>query len=98
MRLWTIGHSTHSIDAFVELLLSHDIVQVADVRAVPKSRRLPHFAIDELVWSLPEQAIAYVHLPDLGGWRRAAVNSPNGAWRNVSFRGYADYAMGEDFA
>lgn len=98
MRVWTVGHSTHSIDAFAALLVAHDISLVADIRTVPKSRRHPHFHTDALARSLPERAVAYVHLPRLGGWRHGDAESPNGAWRNVSFRGYADYAMGQEFA
>jgi uncharacterized protein (DUF488 family) len=98
MRVWTVGHSTHSIDAFVALLVEHDISQVADIRTVPKSRRHPHFHTDALARSLPERGLAYVHLPRLGGWRQADAESPNRAWRNLSFRGYADYAMGDEFA
>ena len=98
MNVWTVGHSTHSLDGFVALLLGHDIALVADVRTVPKSRRHPHFHTDALARSLPERGVAYEHLPRLGGWRQADAESPNGAWRNVSFRGYADYAMGDEFA
>ena len=96
-QVWTVGHSTHPLDAFVALLVAHDIAQVADIRTVPKSRRHPHFHTDSLAQSLPERGVAYAHLPRLGGWRHAAADSPNGAWRNASFRGYADYAMGEGF-
>jgi uncharacterized protein (DUF488 family) len=98
MRVWTVGHSTHSIDGFVALLVAHDMAQVADIRTVPKSRRHPHFNTDALARSLPEHGLAYVHLPSLGGWRQADVDSPNRAWRNLSFRGYDDYAMGGEFA
>jgi uncharacterized protein (DUF488 family) len=98
MRVWTVGHSTHSLDAFVALLAANDIAQIADVRTVPKSRRQPHFHTDALARTLTIRGVAYVHLPRLGGWRRAAAESPNGAWRNPSFRGYADYAMGDEFA
>jgi uncharacterized protein (DUF488 family) len=97
-QVWTIGHSTHLLDAFVALLVAHDIAQLADIRTVPKSRRHPHFHTDTLARSLPERGVSYAHLPRLGGWRHAAADSPNGAWRNASFRGYADYAMGEEFA
>jgi uncharacterized protein (DUF488 family) len=98
MKVWTIGHSTLSLDAFVALLVAHDIAQVADIRTVPRSRRHPHFDTDALAGSLPRRGVAYVHLARLGGWRHANADSPNGAWRNPSFRGYADYAMGEGFA
>ena len=98
MNVWTVGHSTHSIDAFVRLLMEHEIAQLADIRTVPRSRRNPHFDTGALAASLPERGVAYVHLARLGGRRRAHRDSPNGAWRNASFRGYADYAMGEEFA
>jgi uncharacterized protein (DUF488 family) len=98
MRVWTVGHSTHSLDAFVALLATHDIAQVTDVRTVPKSRRHPHFHTDALARSLPDRGVAYVHLPRLGGWRHPDAESPNRAWQNPSFRGYADYAMGDEFA
>jgi hypothetical protein len=97
-QVWTVGHSTHTLEAFVALLLARDIAQVADIRTVPTSRRLPHFDVDALAQSLPEFGVAYVHLARLGGWRHPAAGSPNVAWRNLSFRGYADYAMGEEFA
>jgi uncharacterized protein (DUF488 family) len=98
MKIWTVGHSTHSFDAFVALLARHGIALLADIRSVPKSRRHPHFDTDALARSLPDRGVTYVHLPRLGGWRHPAANSPNGAWRNESFRGYADYAMGDEFA
>ncbi len=98
MKIWTVGHSTHSFDEFVALLAQHGITLVADIRAVPKSRRHPHFQADALARNLPDRGVAYRHLPRLGGWRRAEADSPNGAWRNDSFRGYADYAMGSEFA
>jgi uncharacterized protein (DUF488 family) len=96
--LWTIGHSTHPLDAFVGLLARHEIGLLADVRTVPRSRRHPHFQTEALADALPERGVAYRHLPRLGGWRRAAPDSPNGAWRNASFRGYADHALGDEFA
>jgi uncharacterized protein (DUF488 family) len=68
------------------------------VRTVPRSRRHPHVAADVLGAELPAQGVAYRHLPRLGGWRRARPDSPNAAWRNASFRGYADYALTEEFA
>jgi uncharacterized protein (DUF488 family) len=97
MTVWTIGHSTHSFEAFMRLLAMHDISLLADIRTVPKSRRHPHFNAEALAQSLPGRGVTYVELPRLGGWRRAAPDSPNGAWRNLSFRGYADYAMSDDF-
>jgi uncharacterized protein (DUF488 family) len=97
MTVWTIGHSTHTFEAFVRLLAMHDISLLADIRTVPKSRRHPHFIAEALARSLPGRGVTYVELPRLGGWRRATPDSPNDAWRNLSFRGYADYAMSNDF-
>lgn len=65
---------------------------------MPRSRRHPHFNSDALARDLAARGVAYEHLPRLGGWRTATPGSPNGAWQNVSFRGYADYAMGSEFA
>ena len=97
MRVWSVGHSTHTFEAFVRLLAMRDISLLADIRTVPKSRRHPHFHAEALARSLPARGMTYVELPRLGGWRRAAPDSPNEAWRNLSFRGYADYAMSDDF-
>jgi uncharacterized protein (DUF488 family) len=96
--IWTIGHSTHTSAAFVALLAEHGITQLADIRTVPNSRRHPHFHTEALAGVLPAHGVAYLHLPRLGGWRVAAAESPNAAWRNASFRGYADYARSEEFA
>lgn len=96
--VWTIGHSTHSADTFAALLGAHAIEQLIDVRTVPKSRRHPHFHTEALARDLAARGVAYAHLPRLGGWRLTHPDSPNGAWRNTSFRGYADYAMSEEFA
>jgi uncharacterized protein (DUF488 family) len=98
VRLWSVGHSTHSLEALVALLAASEIEVLADVRTVPRSRRLPHVNREALEHSLPGAGLRYVHLPRLGGWRRAVESSPNGAWRNASFRGYADYALTEAFA
>ena len=96
--IWTIGHSTHALDEFVALLGRHSIRQLADVRTVPKSRRHPHFRLEQLSESLPAAGVAYRHLPGLGGFRRARPGSPNEGWRNASFRGYADYTQTDEFA
>jgi uncharacterized protein (DUF488 family) len=98
MELWSVGHSTHPLDAFVGLLAAHEIEVLVDVRTVPRSRRHPHFSAEALERSLPERGLSYRRLPRLGGWRRTAQDSPNGAWRNPSFRGYADYALTDEFA
>lgn len=97
ISIWSIGHSTHPLAEFIALLKAHQITRIADIRTVPKSRRNPQFGTEALAESLPERGIAYRHHPGLGGWRKAAKDSPNGAWRNESFRGYADYAMTPEF-
>ena len=96
--MWTIGHSTRPLAEFVELLRAHGIDTLVDVRTVPRSRRHPHFTKDALAASLPEAAIAYVHMPGLGGLRKAQPGSPNTGWRTDAFRGYADYMQTEEFA
>jgi uncharacterized protein (DUF488 family) len=98
MRIWSIGHSTHGLDGFVDLLAGHGISALVDIRTVPRSRRHPHFRSDSLARSLPERGVAYTHVPRLGGFRRTRAGSPNAGWRNESFRGYADYAMTDEFA
>jgi uncharacterized protein (DUF488 family) len=95
--IWTIGHSTRSFEAFTELLRSAGIETVADIRAFPASRRFPHFNRENLAPLLQEKHIGYVHLPGLGGRRRPRKDSPNTAWKNTSFRGYADYMETEAF-
>jgi uncharacterized protein (DUF488 family) len=96
-RLLTIGHSTRSLDELVELLHHHGVELLADVRFVPASRRLPHFARSSLERRLAARRIGYVHMPELGGLRRARPDSINTGWRNVSFRGYADYMQTDEF-
>lgn len=97
VTIWSIGHSTHPLDEFVALLRTHGITRLADIRTVPKSRHNPQFHTDALTDSLPLNGITYQHHPGLGGWRKAVEDSPNGGWRNRSFRGYADYAMTPEF-
>ncbi|MBF0693821.1 MAG: DUF488 domain-containing protein [Flavobacterium sp.] len=89
--IYTIGHSTHAIDEFLEMLQSFDIKIVADVRKLPGSRKYPHFDQDNLRVSLDENKIRYRHFTDLGGRRKPDPNSENTAWHNASFRAYADY-------
>jgi uncharacterized protein (DUF488 family) len=98
MRIFTVGHSTHPIDHFAQLLRAHGVGEVVDVRTVAKSRHNPQFGEDQLRVSLPEHQIGYVRLASLGGLRRPRQDSPNGAWRNTSFRGYADYMQTEAFS
>jgi uncharacterized protein (DUF488 family) len=98
MTVWTVGHSTHALDRFVELLAANGVTGVVDIRSVPRSRRHGHFDTEALARTLPARGVAYTHLARLGGWRRAAATSPNGGWRNRSFRGYADHALTDEFA
>jgi uncharacterized protein (DUF488 family) len=97
IELWTFGHSTRSIEDFIEALSSFEIKVLADVRSYPSSQRYPQFNKENLKASLAEAAIDYQHFPELGGRRRARPDSLNIAWRNESFRGYADYMDTEDF-
>ncbi|MFL6504353.1 MAG: DUF488 family protein [Candidatus Udaeobacter sp.] len=97
MRIWTIGHSTRTIDEFVSLLKANEINLLADVRAWPGSKRYPHFNKQTLAESLNAHGIRYEHFPELGGKRKSKPDSRNTAWRNVSFRGYADYMETEQF-
>lgn len=96
--IWTIGHSTRSIEDLITLLAAHNIEMVVDVRHFPGSRRYPQFGKERLARSLKANNIQYVHLPELGGRRRPKPDSRNTAWRNESFRGYADYMQTADFA
>jgi uncharacterized protein (DUF488 family) len=96
--VWTIGHSTRSLEELVALLEAHGIQAVADVRRYPGSRRWPHFAPEPLAAALAARGIEYVWLPDLGGRRRPRPDSRNTAWRSDAFRGYADYMETEAFA
>jgi uncharacterized protein (DUF488 family) len=93
----TIGHSTRPIDVFSGLLKGNGVTHLVDVRTVPKSRHNPQFNIDALPGSLRDTGIAYTHVPGLGGFRHASRDSPNAAWRNASFRGYADYMQTAEF-
>jgi uncharacterized protein (DUF488 family) len=97
MRIWTIGHSTRTIEKLISLLEEHGIKQLADVRSLPGSRRYPQFNKETLADSLSKAGICYEHFPELGGRRKPRENSPNTAWRNESFRGYADYMETEEF-
>jgi uncharacterized protein (DUF488 family) len=96
--LFTIGHSTHSLDEFIALLKAHAIRHLVDVRSIPKSRHVPQFNSDALASSLHAAGIQYTHLKALGGRRHSRKNSINTGWRNTSFRGYADYMATPQFA
>ncbi len=97
LEIFTIGHSNRSWADFLKLLRAHGIQRVIDVRSIPRSRHNPQFGRDTLPKKLRAARIAYVHLRKLGGRRRATTDSPNTAWRNSSFRGYADYMQTADF-
>lgn len=90
-KLFTIGHSTRSLEEFLGLLEREGVTHLVDVRAFPASRRYPHFNAPELEKSLAAAEISYSHFPELGGRRAARKDSHNTQWRNAGFRGYADY-------
>src|SRR5258708_2203123 len=93
----TFGHSTRPIEDFVDVLASFDVQVLADVRSYPGSKRYPQFNKENLKASLSKAEIDYQHFPELGGRRRARPDSHNLAWRNESFRGYADYMESKGF-
>jgi uncharacterized protein (DUF488 family) len=95
--VFTIGHSTRPIEEFIGLLKAHRVTQLVDVRTVPRSRHNPQFETEALAKSLAKAGIGYALAPGLGGFRRTSAESPNGAWRNLSFRGYADYMLTPEF-
>ncbi|BCA54715.1 hypothetical protein W02_18550 [Nitrospira sp. KM1] len=95
--LWTIGHSTRPVDEFIDLLRAHDVLQVIDVRTIPRSRHNPQFNSNCLATSLTLAGLVYGLSPELGGLRKPSKNSINTGWRNASFRGYADYMQTDAF-
>jgi uncharacterized protein (DUF488 family) len=96
--LYTIGHSTRSLDELIEALQAHSIQTLVDIRSFPMSRRLPHFNREALEKALPAAGIQYVWMKDLGGRRKKSLeDSPNVALRNDSFRNYADYMLSPEF-
>src|SRR6185437_12005073 len=97
LDIWTIGHSTRTLEEFIDLLRENQIEIVVDVRHFPGSRRYPHFNQSALMRTLPAAGIGYEHLVELGGRRRARPDSHNLIWRNASFRGYADYMETQPF-
>jgi uncharacterized protein (DUF488 family) len=96
--VWTIGHSTHPVDEFLEMLGAHRVTTLVDVRTIAKSRHNPQFNEDALSGSAASAGIRYLRMAELGGLRHARKDSVNDAWRNASFRGYADYMQTEEFA
>ena len=96
--IYTIGHSTRELNELISALQAHGIKTLADIRAFPMSRRLPHFNRENLETELPKSSIGYVWMPELGGRRkRQNKDSPNVALRNDSFRNYADYMLTPEF-
>jgi uncharacterized protein (DUF488 family) len=93
----TMGHSTRSLEAFLNLLQAHGVKRLIDVRTVPRSRHNPQFNQDALPKALRRAGIGYTHMPELGGLRRARRDSPNTGWHNASFRGFADYMQTPEF-
>lgn len=96
--VFTIGHSTRTLDELIGLLRAHGVTLLVDVRTVPRSRTNPQFNHETLPASLEPAGIAYIHLPGLGGLRKTRPDSVNTGWRNLSFRGYADYMQTPEFA
>jgi len=94
----TIGHSTRAIEVFLELLRAHGVKRLVDVRTIPRSRYNPQFNSDTLAAALHASGIAYTSNKELGGLRHPRSDSPNTGWRNLSFRGYADYMQTPEFA
>lgn len=97
ITVWTVGHSTRPVSDFITLLQAQGIEQLVDVRTIPRSRHNPQFNQDQLPESLKEVGIDYLHIPGLGGLRHARRDSVNTAWRNASFRGFADYMQTSEF-
>jgi len=97
VTLYTVGHSNRSSEEFVGLLLKNRIELLADIRRLSGSDKYPHFNRDELAASLARAGIQYVYLSELGGRRQGSKDSANTAWRNKSFRAYADHMETEEF-
>jgi uncharacterized protein (DUF488 family) len=96
--IYTIGHSTRSLEELIGALQAHSIQTLADIRSLPMSRRLPHFNREALENTLPKAGIRYLWMKDLGGRRKKSLeDSPNVALRNDSFRNYADYMLTQQF-
>jgi uncharacterized protein (DUF488 family) len=96
--VWTVGHSTHALETFVELVRAHGVTAIADVRKIPRSRRNPQYNLEALPGALAAAGLGYVHRPGLGGRRRERADSVNRGWKNPSFRAYADYMQTDEFA
>lgn len=97
LRIFTIGHSARPIDEFLEMLQAHGVRRLVDVRTIPRSRYNPQFNREDLSLALHNRRTHYRHMPGLGGLRHPRRDSINTAWRNSSFRGYADYMQTSEF-
>ena len=97
MSILTIGHSTRTTEDFLGILSAHGVSRIVDVRTIPRSRRNPQFNQDSLSASLRESGIDYPLMKRLGGLRHPRSNSPNMGWRNLAFRGFADYVQTWEF-
>jgi uncharacterized protein (DUF488 family) len=96
--IYTVGHSTHPIEAFIGMLDSFGVETLVDVRTIPRSRHNPQFEQAALERELAAAGIGYRHMKALGGLRKTSADSVNTGWRNASFRGYADYMQTDEFA
>lgn len=97
ITVFTIGHSTRSLDEFLDILKQYNITELIDIRTIPKSRHNPQFNEQELVHVLRNHHMGYQHEKHLGGLRHAHKDSVNRGWKNLSFRGYADYMQTDEF-
>jgi|SRR5579859_4154834 len=97
ITVYTLGHSTHPIQEFLAILKKYGIQELVDIRTVPKSRHNPQFNLDLLADVLTKNGIGYVHLKELGGFRRPHKDSPNKGWEHPAFRGFADYMQTKEF-
>ncbi len=95
--IFTIGHSTRTLEELAELLRAHGVRRVIDIRTIPRSRHNPQFNRETLGPWLRAHRIGYLHLKQLGGLRRAKPDSKNIGWHNASFRGFADYMQTAEF-
>jgi uncharacterized protein (DUF488 family) len=95
--VFTIGHSTRSLESFIDLLQKHSVKKVVDIRTIPRSRHNPQFNSETLPDHLKAAGISYIHMAGLGGLRHTRRDSPNTGWHNSSFRGFADYMQTGEF-
>lgn len=96
-KVFTIGHSTRTLDELIDLLRENGVERLADIRRYPGSRRLPHFSKESLEIELPKAGLTYEHFEKLGGRRRPSPDSENGGLHNEQFRAYADHMSSPEF-